>query len=100
MSDSAFRPTPDEEWENLMRQLHNQSKVSPRPYFYGRVNDRLCSSAAETHILPRWMLRPGYAMLLAAMMLTLSGDCYPLRPASEATRNAGDSVQLLRPVPR
>jgi hypothetical protein len=100
MSDSAFRPSPDEEWEDLMRQLRNHSKVSPRPYFYGRVNDRLSASAAETHSLPRWLLRPGYAMLLGAMMLTLSGDGCPLRPAPGAAHDARDSVQQVRSVPR
>lgn len=86
MSDSAFRPAPDEEWEDLMRQLHNRPEVRPLPFFYNRVSARLsANAAARSRGLPGWMLRPAYAALLGAVVLTLSGDCRALRPAPGAT---------------
>lgn len=97
MSDSAFRPAPDEEWEVLMRQLHDQPKGSPQPFFYGRLNARLAAlDAAEGRVLPGWMLRPAYAALLGAMVLTLSGDGRALRPAPG---HGHDSVQPLPGLP-
>jgi len=99
MSDSTFRSVPDEEWEDLIRQLHDRPKVRPRPFFYGRLNARLTAvDAAESRALPGWVLRPAYAALFGAMVLTLSGDGRAERPAPGAARvNAHDSVQ---PLPR
>lgn len=81
MLDSAFDPTPDEEWEALMSRLRAQPLARPRPFFYARVNARLTATAqARTMPLPAWLLRPAYAVLLGAVVLTLSGDGRVLPP--------------------
>ena len=81
MSDSAFDPTPDKEWEALMGQLRAQPPARPRPFFYARVNARLAATA-RAGAVPTWLLRPAYAVLLGAVVLTLSGDGRNLRPKS------------------
>ncbi|OGX86113.1 hypothetical protein BEN47_13505 [Hymenobacter lapidarius] len=99
MSDSAFRPAPDEEeWEDLMRQLQDQAQGQPRPFFYNRVSARLSSRPlAPGRAVPLWMLRPAYAALLGVIMLALSGDVGALRPAPAANpATAPDSAQPLR----
>ena len=73
MSDSAARPDADQEWEELMRQLRTRPLVPPRPFFYSRVQARL-TTAANRPVLPGWVRRPAYAMLLGALVLALSGD--------------------------
>ena len=85
MSDSAVRPAPDEEWDDLMRQLRDQPNARPRPFFYTRVHARLAASAAsKSPLLPGWLRRPADAVLLGALVMTLSGDGTTLRPAAEA----------------
>ena len=97
MSDSAFRTTPEEEWEDLMRQLQDQPQVQPRPFFYSRVSARLSNRiAAQSRALPVWMLRPAYAVLLGAIMLTLSGDARALRPTPEAS--PANTTELAQPL--
>jgi hypothetical protein len=79
MSESAPRPTADDEWADLLRQLRQQSPGQPQPYFYSRVQARL---AAETDRAwwPGWVRRPAYALLLGALVLALSGDDSALVP--------------------
>lgn len=84
MSDSAFGLTPDEEWEALMRQLRAQPAARPRPFFYGRLNARLATGRSNQG-RPIWLLRPAYAVLLGAVVLSLSGDGRVLRPAADTT---------------
>ena len=75
MSDSAVRSRADEEWEDLMGQLRAQAKGRPAGFFYPRVRARLEARAApgrRTELT--WLRRPAYAVLLATMMLLLSGD--------------------------
>lgn len=68
-----------------MRQLREQPKARLRPYFYSRVHARLAANAAATsQLLPAWLRRPAYAVLLGALVMTLSGDGAALRPAAEA----------------
>ncbi len=103
MSDSAFRPPPDEEeWENLMRQLQGQAQGQPRPFFYNRVSARLAGRPTTSgRAVPVWMFRPAYAALLGVIMLTLSGDVGALRPASAATpATVTDSAHPLRSHPQ
>ena len=84
MSDSAIRPFSDEEWDDLMRQLHDQPQAQPHPFFYNRVHARLTVDAsAPSQPLLIWLRRPAYAALLGALIMTLSGDGSALRPASE-----------------
>ena len=84
MSDSAARPISDEEWDDLMHQLHTQPIARPRPFFYTRVHARLTTdAAAQRPLLPGWLRRPAYAALLGALVMTLSGDGAALRPAAE-----------------
>ncbi|WP_035564210.1 hypothetical protein [Hymenobacter sp. IS2118] len=86
MSDSAFRPTPEQEWEDLVRQLHDQAQGQPRPFFYNRVSARLAGRPTTPgRAVPVWMRRPAYAALLGVIMLVLSGDVGALRPAPAAT---------------
>ena len=86
MSDSPIRSVPDEEWDDLMRQLRDQPTARPRPFFYARVHAHLVdSAAAKSPLLPGWLRRPAYAVLLGALVMTLSGDGAPLRPAAGAT---------------
>ena len=83
MSDSAPRPVPDEEWDDLVRQLRPQPQSRPRPFFYARVQARLAAdAAAKSQALPGWLRRPVYAALLGALVLSLSGDGVALRPAA------------------
>ena len=102
MSDSPARFTPDEEWDDLLRQLRNQPQARPRPYFYGRVHARLAAgAAAKPPLLPGWLRRPAYAVLLGALLMTLSGDGAALRPAAEVSRcEACPSGQPRPPLPR
>ena len=75
MSDSAFRPISDPEWDDLLRQLHQQPKARPRPFFYHRVHARLADEAsAKSQPLLGWLRRPAYTALLGALVLALSGD--------------------------
>lgn len=83
MSDSSFGPASDEEWEALMRQLRAQPASRPQPFFYGRLNARLATGRSN-QAKPIWLLRPAYAVLLGAVMLSLSGDGRALRPAADA----------------
>jgi len=88
-SDSAARPISDEEWDDLMHQLHAQPKTRPRPFFYSRVQARLAAdTAAAGHTLLGWLRRPAYLALLGALVITLSGDCSALRPAAGVTHCA------------
>ena len=83
MSDIIKRLSPDEEWENLMRQLRNQPTAQPRPFFYTRVQARLTVKApAASQLLPAWLRRPAYAALFGALVLVLSGDGAGLAPAA------------------
>jgi hypothetical protein len=92
MSEPAFRSASDEEWDDLMRQLRDRPKASPRPFFYSRVNARLTTGAVRGRVWPEWVLRPIYAALLGAMVLTLSGDGSALHATASTTRgNAADS---------
>lgn len=99
MSEPTFRAAPDEEWDALMHQLHNRPKASPRPFFYSRVNARLAAAnEPRGRFWSERVLRPIYAVLLGAMVLTLSGDGRALHPAAGSTHgNAADSRQ---PQPR
>ena len=95
MSDLAARPAPDEEWDNLMRQLRTQPKVQPRPFFYYRVYTRLTAqAAAKAPALPNWLRRPAYAALCGAVVLALAGDCVTLRPAAGGLRGENSRPQL------
>ena len=81
MSEPAYRAAPDEEWDDLMRQLHARPKAAPRPFFYGRVNARLAAALApKGRFWSGRVLRPVYAALLGAMVLALSGDGRALHP--------------------
>ncbi|MBJ6108365.1 hypothetical protein JAO73_05040 [Hymenobacter sp. BT523] len=73
MSKSALRPLSDEEWQDLMRQLRDQPRPRPRPFFYGRVMARLAGPPARA-VPFGWLRRPAYAVLLGALVLALSGD--------------------------
>ena len=84
MSDSAVRPSSDEEWEALMHQLHSQPKARPRPFFYTRLHARLAADAvAQRPLFPAWLRRPAYAALVGALVMALSGDGSALHPAAE-----------------
>ena len=97
MSDSAPRPVPDEAWDDLVRQLRNQPKVHPRPFFYTRVQARLAAgAAAKSQALPGWLRRPVYAALLGALVLSLSGDGVALRPVAVAQCQDCPGAQLQR----
>jgi len=85
MADLTTRPVADQEWDDLVRQLHNQPKTGVRPFFYARVQARLAANAAaQSHALPGWLRRPAYAALLGALVMTLSGDGAARRPAAAA----------------
>lgn len=90
MSEPTVRPLPDEEWQDLMRQLHDLPKAQPRPFFYNRVAARL-AAPAEPPVLPGWLRRPAYAVLLGALVLALSGDGAALSSAAPPVRGAGSS---------
>ena len=101
MSDSAVRPLSDEEWKDLMRQLRAQPHVRPRPFFYVRVHARLTADASATSPpLPAWLRRPAYAALLAALVMTLSGDGAALRSAAGVKHSdippSGPPLRLLQ----
>ncbi len=102
MSDSAVRPAPAEEWEDLMLQLREQPQARPRPFFYQRVRARTAAeTAAESPGLPGWLRRPAYAVLCGAVVLALSGDGAALRPAAGGPGGAmGLGSPPARPLPR
>ena len=97
MSDSATRPSADEEWENLLRQWRTRPDAQPRPFFYGRVHARLVGEASVgRQPLRTWLRWPSYAVLLGIVLL-LSGDGVVLRSAEPVTRYQLDSGG--QPVP-
>jgi hypothetical protein len=82
MSNSAGQPDFDPEWETLLQQLRTQPKAQPRPFFYARVQARLASQTQPMGPwLPAWARRPAYVALLGMLVLAVSGDGAPLRPA-------------------
>ena len=84
MSDSATRPTADEEWENLLHQWRTQQNAQPRPFFYSRVRARLTGeSSSGPRLLPIWLRWPSYAVMLGAILL-LSGDGAVVRSGEPA----------------
>lgn len=99
MSEPAFRSAPDEEWDALMRQLHDRPKGAPRPFFYSRVTARLTAvSEPKSPFWPEWILRPMHAALLAALVLSLSGDGRALHATAGASR--GNAADNRPPLPR
>ena len=73
-----------------MRQLRQQPKAQPQPFFYTRVRARLAAEQlAPTAWLPAWARRPAYAALLGALVLAVSGDGTTLRPAASASQYGG-----------
>lgn len=78
MSDTPLPPRPDEEWDDLLRRLRQQSAASPQPFFYARVHARLLASAGRAsspfYWLPHWLRRSAYATLVGALVLAVSGD--------------------------
>ena len=98
MADFPIRPDADEAWDDLLRQLRRQPQSQPRPFFYGRVQARLAAqTSAEKELLPVWLRRPAYAVLLSALVFSLSGDGPGLRSASTVAGNPGPPARL---VPR
>ncbi|MFD1470627.1 hypothetical protein ACFQ48_20545 [Hymenobacter caeli] len=95
MSNAPARPAPDEEWDDLLRQLRAQPPAQPRPYFYQRVHARLAAGAPAAAVaLPGWLRRPAYAVLLGGVVLALSGDGATFRPAARGGQ-AASSPRLL-----
>ncbi|MBO0357430.1 hypothetical protein J0X19_05695 [Hymenobacter sp. BT186] len=85
MSDSATRPTTDEEWENLLAQWRTQQNNQPQPFFYSRVRARLVGEVSvEPQLLPAWLRWPSYAVLLGIILL-LSGDGAMVRSVEPAS---------------
>ncbi|QJX47504.1 hypothetical protein HMJ29_11360 [Hymenobacter taeanensis] len=74
MSDSAPRPTADEDWDNLLHQWRTQQTAQPQPFFYSRVRARLVEQEFKgPQPFPVWLRWPSYAVMLA-IILMLSGD--------------------------
>ncbi len=95
MSDSAFRPGSDEEWEALLRQLRLQPKAEPLPFFYGRVHARLLATSLPAKaLLPKWLWRPAYAAVLGALILAVSGDGAVAATAGPSHRTSFPAHQL------
>ena len=98
MSNSAFRPGSDEEWEELMHQFRQHPKPLPQPFFYARVHTRLTASQPVGRtLLPSWLRRPAYAFLLVALVLAVSSDGATLHPL--ATSNQYHGYRLGQPAP-
>ena len=98
MSDSAFRPGSDEEWERLLGQLRLQPKAQPQPFFYARVRSRLATQLQPTTSwLAGWLRRPAYVALLGALVLAMSKDGAALHSATAA--NPYGTFQPNRPIP-
>ncbi|MGI4883437.1 MAG: hypothetical protein ACRYFR_00585 [Janthinobacterium lividum] len=95
MSDPFMRPDPQEDWDDLMRQLREQPKARPRPFFYQRVRHRLAAGAAGGPPLLGWLRRPAYALLCGAVVLALAGDGATLRPAAGSPRGETRPPRLL-----
>lgn len=94
MPDSARYSGSDEKWEALMHQLRQQPKATPRPFFYARVQARLLATAgAATPLLPDWLRRPAYALVLGALVLAVSGDG-PAAPADTSPRGSYPAQQV------
>ena len=75
MSEPAFRPDADQEWQQALRQLRHQSDAQPQPFFYARVQARLRARASVARfVLPQWLRWPAYAALLGVLVLAVGGD--------------------------
>ncbi|TGD79441.1 hypothetical protein [Hymenobacter wooponensis] len=84
MSNSPLLPDSDQDWSDLMRQLQAGPPARPRSGFYTRVQARLVAdTAVAPSWWPMWFHRPAYALLLGALLITLSGDGSALRPAQK-----------------
>ncbi|GAA4507870.1 hypothetical protein GCM10023172_39170 [Hymenobacter ginsengisoli] len=86
MPNPDLRPGSDAEWQELLARLRRQPPPEPRPFFYARVQARL--QAERTRPLPwlaSWLRRPAYVVLLAALLLAVSGDGTALRAAPVAS---------------
>ena len=95
MADSPIRPDADEAWDDFLRQLPYQAQAQPRPFFYGRVQARLAAqTSAKKDWLPAWLRRPAYAVLLSALVFSLSGDGPGLRSASAIAGHLGPPARL------
>jgi len=89
MSDSAFRPDPDAQWESLLRQLRQQPVPPPTPFLYARVQARLVAKAsAPLFGLPIWLRRPAFVLALGGLGLVLSGDGAVATPGSQPRYSA------------
>jgi hypothetical protein len=95
MTEPDFHPDADAAWDALLRQLPSQPPAQPRPFFYARVRARLAAeAAAEKPFVPGWLRRPAFALLLAALVLSLPGD-----GAAESTSAAATGAAApLRPL--
>lgn len=90
MSNSDYRPGSEEAWADLLRQLQQQPKAQPQPFFYARVHARLAARQAQAAAwIPAWVRRPAYAALLGALVLAVSGDGPALHPAAPASQYDG-----------
>ncbi|MGI4742345.1 MAG: hypothetical protein ACRYG7_44880 [Janthinobacterium lividum] len=86
MPNPAVRPGSEEEWEALMRQLRQQPKAQPRPFFYARVRARL---PAPSPWLAGWGRLPAYLALLGLLTLAVSGDGAMLPPTTATSHYDG-----------
>jgi hypothetical protein len=101
MADFFPRSDADPAWDDLLRQLRSQPPAQPKPFFYGRVQARLAArAAADKHLLPAWLRRPAYAALLAALVVSLSGDGSGLRSGDTAMESVRPPQQLPPLLPR
>ncbi len=91
MPNPAVRPGPEEEWAALMRQLRQQPKAQPRPFFYARVRARLTTPRPW---LPGWGRLPAYLALLGLLMLAVSGDGALLPLATAASHSQQPTLPL------
>jgi hypothetical protein len=83
MSDSAFRPDSDAQWDELMRQLRQQPALPPPPFLYARIRARLVAKANASPLgLPAWLRRPAFVLALGALGLAVSGDGAAATPSS------------------
>jgi len=97
MTDATAGPDADKAFDDLLEQLHRLPKAEPQPFFYARVQGRLAAAALprQEALVPAWLRRPAYAVLLGALVLGLSSDGTTGRAQTEAGR-PGYSPQLPR----
>ena len=95
MSDNA-KPSADQAWQALLRQLREQPVAPPRPFFYTRLQARLevAAPASRAVAWPGWLPRPAHAAIVGLLMVILHADSVAGYPGGAGLAGRGETSGL------